>query len=351
MIGGHWDISWHRSIGRDSFWTAPHIAIYLCGVLAGLSTGFVILETTFAGAAEAAAVRIWGFRGPLGAFVAAWGGIAMLTSAPFDDWWHAAYGLDVAILSPPHTVLLLGIMGVQLGTLTLVLGEMNREPPGTPRRRRLEAIFLYVGGLMLVGALLITLEFQDVSIMHTAIFYRVAAMAAPLVLAGVARASGRPFAATAVAGVYTALLLGFLWVLPLFPAEPKLGPVRNPVTHFIPPGFPLLVIVPALAMDLIFARAGNTNRWLVAALAGAAFVTVFVAAQWPFATFLMAPEARNAVFGSHYFDYLTIPHYRFWTHERTEIHFWSEMAGALGAAFLTTRLGIAWGDAMRKVRR
>jgi hypothetical protein len=33
MIGAHWDISWHRSIGRDSFWTAPHVAIQLCGVI------------------------------------------------------------------------------------------------------------------------------------------------------------------------------------------------------------------------------------------------------------------------------------------------------------------------------
>ncbi len=28
----------------------------------------------------------------------------MITSAPFDDWWHNAYGLDVKILSPPHVV-------------------------------------------------------------------------------------------------------------------------------------------------------------------------------------------------------------------------------------------------------
>ncbi len=34
MVGVHWDISWHRSIGRDTFWTPAHIAIYLCGVLA-----------------------------------------------------------------------------------------------------------------------------------------------------------------------------------------------------------------------------------------------------------------------------------------------------------------------------
>ena len=48
VIGAHWDISWHRSIGRDAFWTAPHIAIYLKGVLAGLTCGYLILHTTFA---------------------------------------------------------------------------------------------------------------------------------------------------------------------------------------------------------------------------------------------------------------------------------------------------------------
>ena len=35
-VGGYWDISWHRSIGRDTFWSAPHMAIYACGVLAGI---------------------------------------------------------------------------------------------------------------------------------------------------------------------------------------------------------------------------------------------------------------------------------------------------------------------------
>src|SRR5581483_6854427 len=97
MIGGQWDISWHRSIGRDTFWTPAHIAIYLCGVLAGISCGYLIVATTFdkSSPLRETAVSMWGFRGPLGAFMAAWGGVAMLTSAPFDDWWHSAYGLDV----------------------------------------------------------------------------------------------------------------------------------------------------------------------------------------------------------------------------------------------------------------
>ena len=37
MIGVYWDISWHMSIGRDSFWTPAHIAIQLGGIISGVS--------------------------------------------------------------------------------------------------------------------------------------------------------------------------------------------------------------------------------------------------------------------------------------------------------------------------
>ena len=93
MVGGTWDVSWHRSIGRDTFLTPAHVMIYACGVIAAVVCGYLILATTF-GKSEtlkAQSVSVLGFRAPLGAFIAAWGGIAMLTSAPFDNWWHAAY--------------------------------------------------------------------------------------------------------------------------------------------------------------------------------------------------------------------------------------------------------------------
>src|SRR5262245_19392915 len=100
VVGLLWDISWHMTIGRDTFWTPAHLAIYLGGVLAGIACGWLALKTTFAGTAAERAVSVlfWGFRAPLGAWVAIWGAFAMLTSAPFDDWWHNAYGLDVEIL-------------------------------------------------------------------------------------------------------------------------------------------------------------------------------------------------------------------------------------------------------------
>src|SRR3954469_1394728 len=60
IVGVHWDISWHRSIGRDTFWTPAHIAIYLCGVLAGVAYGYLILWTSFSARAKlkSSSVRI-----------------------------------------------------------------------------------------------------------------------------------------------------------------------------------------------------------------------------------------------------------------------------------------------------
>ena len=141
-VGGYWDISWHRSIGRDTFWSAPHMAIYACGILAAISSAYLIFSTTF-GKNEAlkdASVRIWGLRGPLGAFICAWGGVAMLASAPFDDWWHNAYGLDVRIISPPHMVLAAGFFGIEFGTVMLMLAFMNRAHAAM--RPALEGLFL-----------------------------------------------------------------------------------------------------------------------------------------------------------------------------------------------------------------
>src|SRR5262245_30430019 len=121
MFGAHWDISWHMSIGRDTFWTPAHMAIHLGGLLAAVSCGYAILSTTFgsSAAARAASVRVLGFRGPIGCFIAAWGGIAMLTSAPFDNWWHEAYGLDVKIISVPHSLLAIGIGAINIGAFLL----------------------------------------------------------------------------------------------------------------------------------------------------------------------------------------------------------------------------------------
>jgi hypothetical protein len=355
IIGGHWDISWHRSIGRDAFWTPPHVAIYLCGILAGIASAYLILSTTFGKNRDLApsSVSLWGFRGPLGAFVAAWGGVAMLTSAPFDDWWHSAYGLDVKIISPPHALLVLGIFATQLGALLLILGYMNRAEG--PLKERLTRLFLYVGAMIVVLVMMFLLERTDRSDMHTAEFYRDVALALPLILIGISRAAPHRWACTIMAAIYSVFLLGFLWILPLFAAEPKLGPVYYKVTHFVPPAFPLLLIVPAVALDLLRRVSGQWGVWRETLATSTLFLATFAIVQWPFANFLQSPMARNRIFGTHYFGYYEHPtwlshQYQFWP-AGSPSHVWSVVAVAVFASLLMTRLGLQLGDWMKRIKR
>lgn len=355
MVGVQWDISWHRSIGRDTFWTPAHIAIHLCGILAGISCGFLILSTTFSPRSllRECSVWMWGFRGPLGAFIAAWGGIAMITSAPFDNWWHDAYGLDVKILSPPHMVLAAGILAVHAGALILILGQMNRATG--PLKKQLRAMFLYVGGMTLVCLTTLQMEITARLFMHQAHFYYLISLVVPLVLAGVGRASQYKWGATSVAGVYTAFVFLIGRILPLFPAEPKLGPVYHKVTQFTPPEFPLLIIVPAIALDLVWARGKTWGLLKQAVVSGAVFLLVYAAVQWPFADFLASPAARNWLFGAKYFgfqvpDRSLMARYGFVATEHGAA-FWKESGFALLAAVCTCWLGLGWGNWMRRIRR
>src|ERR1051325_1399630 len=71
VTGLLWDISWHRTIGRDTFWSPPHILEQIAAIVAGSSCGYLVLRTTFGGSAEARArsVRFWHlFQAPLGAW-------------------------------------------------------------------------------------------------------------------------------------------------------------------------------------------------------------------------------------------------------------------------------------------
>ena len=332
------------------------MAIYACGVLAAISSGYLILKTTFGGvtAFRNVAVRIWGLSAPLGAFISAWGGLAMLVSAPFDDWWHNAYGLDVRIISPPHMVLALGFFGIELGTVLLLLAFMNRAEG--EQRAAIQRLLLFVGGIWISESLLVKIEYSSRSDMHNALFYIVFSIGTPAVLIAIAVATGRRWACTIQALVYTAINLMFLWILPLFPARPALGPVYREVTHFIPWEFPLLVIAPAAVADLILERT-MTWRPIVRALAvGLAFLATFIAVQWPFANFLMTRAARNWFFGAQYMDFSTplrsaYSNFQFFYREPTTERFLTTMLIAVLTSCFMAWAGLRVGRAMTKVRR
>ena len=231
-VGGAWDVSWHRSIGRDSFLTPAHLLIYACGVIAAVICGYLIFATTFGRnqVMKAASVHVLGFRAPLGAFIAAWGGIAMLTSAPFDNWWHNAYGLDVKIVSPPHTLLILGMRGVGIGVIFLIMAAMNRaEAAGNfSLQKSYQHILLYLGGLTINGQMFFLLEYTWDVVLHRAAAYIAMGIALPVMFAIISRATGSRWACTIAAFIYMAFGILEMLIFPLFPATPKLGPVFFP---------------------------------------------------------------------------------------------------------------------------
>ncbi|MBC7843232.1 MAG: hypothetical protein H7099_13005 [Gemmatimonadaceae bacterium] len=356
LIGLIWDISWHMTIGRDTFWTPAHMAIYFGGTLAGLSCGARVLANSFwqRDAHATDGVRLWKFfTGPIGGWICIWGAFAMLTSAPFDDWWHGAYGLDVQILSPPHVILLCGLLGILVGAQTMAVSAQNTDGDSTARA----TVVAFASGVLLTLAAIAVTEYSDVQVMHNSIFYIVAGGVYPLFLVAASRASRLRWPATATAAFYMVIMAAQLWILQLFEAHPKLGPIGHDVTHMVPMNFPLLLIVPAIAIDLVLRRMHGRNGWLTSFVLGLSFVLAFLALQWPFGSFLATDIGRHPFFGGAFAPYSAPAEYLTGPRE-----FWMEDGGAMVAlvkamswgvlaAVISSRVGLWWGNWLREVKR
>ena len=357
MVGVYWDISWHMTIGRDSFWTPAHLLIQAGGLIAGISSAYVALHTTFAGTPEqrAASVGFWGFRAPLGAWVCIWGCGAMLASAPFDNWWHDAYGLDVQIISPPHMVLALGIVAITVGALLLTLARQNQS---TGReQRRFATLFTIAAAFWIMNVWIMLSEYSYKEFMHSGLFYRVAATYYPLVLLTTARANTLRWPATKAATVYMLVTLALMWTLQIFPAEPKLGPIYQRITHMVTMDFPALLVIPAFGLDVARRRLEGRlrDRWLAPMLA-VVFVALFLAVEWPFASFLVTSHSRNWFFNGANYVYFMTNQYVGRTFSFADWDPWSrplapQLALALVLATVSSYLGLKWGTWMTKVRR
>jgi hypothetical protein len=277
----------------------------------------------------------------------------MITSAPLDNWWHNAYGLDVQVLSPPHTVLALGIFGIQFGALLLALAEQNRTiRPG--RRRSYGVLVACLAGVVIQNASILGIEqigFANAARMS--LYYQVGAALFTTALVAAGRAARVRWAATTAAATYMAISLVMIWVLQLFPATPQLAPVFNPISHMVSPPFPLLLVIPAAVIDVLLRRAGSGGDWRLSMLTGLGFLTAFVLTQWFFAEFLLSPHARNFFFGVDQWDYssrLGPWRYRFWRIETDPVTP-QGLAWAALIAVVSARLGLWCGTWMAKIKR
>lgn len=354
-IGILWDVSHHSTIGRDTFWTPAHIIIQLGGIVPAILFAWLALKATFSSnhAEHDYSVRFWGARAPLGAWVTIWGALAMVTSAPFDDWWHNTYGLDVKIISPPHAILGLGMFAVGMGVLLFVFSAQNCANAMEQKNRGLFCA-VAVGSMIALWADFTT-EYSWPNLQHTAHFYRVVCTPFPLLLMIAARAARIRGAATIAAATYMMIYILMILLLPLFPAHPKLAPIYHPVDHMVPPPFPLLLILPALAIDFIEGNFGQRrNDWLLAVILAATFLIIIFPVQWNFSAFLLSDAADNRFFarGGHW-PYFARPGdwmNTFWTDNPDPVKIRS-LLWAFLAACISSRVGLWFGNYLLRLKR
>src|SRR5205807_209648 len=154
-------------------------------------------------------------------------------------------------------------------------------------------LFLLAGALLLMDRSIMLTEFSFKNMRHGGQFYRTSMLAYPMAIVMMARASKLKWAGTITAAIFIGIMLALMWIVPLFPATPKLGPIYQPITHMVSMSFPALLIVPALGVDLVMQRV-RARALLLAVILSVVFLALYIAVEWPFASFLMTSASRNA---------------------------------------------------------
>jgi hypothetical protein len=198
--------------------------------------------------------------------------------------------------------------------------------------------------------------YRDPRVMRSAIFYQVAALIGLLFLPAFGRALRMKWGITAIALGYFAIQALSSWILPLFPAEPKLGPILTHTTHFQPAHFPLLIVVPAIAMDLLMQRSKG-GEWSKALWLTLIFIGGLLVVQYPFGGWLLeSPGSRNWFFGENTWYFGAIPDWPFRHKFRPQdVEGWQAFAGgiviAIGIGLIVARISLRWGKWMQNIQR
>ncbi len=165
-----WDRNWHDLVGRDRFWIPPHIMMYsgLGGV--GVVALILILVDSFryqrgkSGVDDSSTANVfWLFHAPLGYIMVGFGAFVDLLAAPFDNYWHQLYGIDVTLWSPFHLMGTFGGVLAGLGAVYIFASEASNERQAEPPGRRLLGFNGPEWGLMILLASFIELALPSLT--------------------------------------------------------------------------------------------------------------------------------------------------------------------------------------------
>ena len=239
LAGGYWDDGWHTERGRDDFFIPPHIAIYAGVTAIGGAVSWWLLTI----------LRQEGTRGVLQHPIPLLGMVSVLVtlaSGPIDNAWHEAFGRDAVIWSPPH---MLGIVG------TLCLGAALLAQISDRRW-----LAIVTSGLVLAASAFTVVEYETDVPQFDSLWYLPVLCASVAVGFSIIRlARPVPWSCTESAAaqlVFVLLVSIGLW----------LGDLPTPAV-------PLLLIA-ALALDLVVHRGAFVNSLVLTALVYATHVPV-----------------------------------------------------------------------------
>src|SRR6266536_3279412 len=222
-MGAVWDVAWHRTLGRDSVWSPPHVLLYVAVLGATLASAWLLRTATRERVRSAALLALCG-------------NALVLLAAPFDAYWHIAHGPDTDIWSPPHLLAVLGSGLSGLGWLSAVCAWPD-APSGLKRIR-----YVFLAWTAYAAWFSLNWFQMDAASRDTLVYPSLVGLTVvPALLLG-RHASGLRFGATAGAAG-----------LMLMSVVPALG---FPPLGWVGPALPPLVILPALAMDLLMQRNG-----------------------------------------------------------------------------------------------
>lgn len=189
LFGVYWDDAWHTDRGRDTLLSPPHVALYV-----GVTMALVVV------AASLLVDRRLGWRRLIADTpgIGVIGALAVIGSAPVDEWWHRAFGRDAVLWSPPHLFAVVGT--IALATAFAFITGCSHRPLGPARWIRSAA------GAPVIGAwLVLVLEYDTDVPQYSAVWY-LPVLATALAAAGVTvQAAGRSgrFEAVSSGLVYT----------------------------------------------------------------------------------------------------------------------------------------------------
>ncbi|HEY5003039.1 MAG TPA: hypothetical protein VII61_07810 [Ktedonobacteraceae bacterium] len=278
LLGTSWDIQWHSLIGRDRTLIPPHI-IMLSGVaISGIaSLVAVFIETVLVRRYPLIAQNSTRFgnalHSSLGTYIAGYAALNAAIAFPLDAYWHALYGIDVAIWAPFHIMFVMGMAIVALGAAFMLVSAANLAGDnGSHRAKRIGSLGGIVAFGTMLGLLTILLfdalgnkgilNFGDISVN---VFFFLSGLAVTWTFVSAAVAIPGRWTATCVAVVYIlAALVIALFVPPattaLVAAEHLTFRTSNPGVALVAFEWPLAPILGAIAIDILF-RMARRKSW------------------------------------------------------------------------------------------